>query len=481
MVRRRMLAELLRRHRRGRRQHPIRRLGGLYGRQRDRDHDGLFALHVPRQHDLPGDAAAQGLDDIRLFADRAADLRECAAQPAQLGHTRALRPQHPPRLVRRGGGRGAGGYARAGHQQHDDTGRLLRLLLPQCRVDDQAFDGHDQSRLGGVRRAAPGRAVHQLQPPYAQLFLCRGQPHDGLEHTAHEGGLFGDQPHGFPGLCRLQGYVRQRAPPGCRGGLRIHARQTQQLRRAGAGRRVGQAARARRRDFEHRQLSEEYPHAGVPDLLFRACELRLRRALPPRRDDAHRRFVEIRRRPPLGLFPGGIDRMGGQQGGVLARKQCGQHAQGARELRADGQQRDRAVRHLRQLQFALHLQRQRDHHDQYDAQQRPDLGEDPPVQRRHRPRAAGQPHHAGARLLQQGDARPAVRRQPPQYDGLQLGFDQPGARQVLRHGAVSVVGQHRPQGFFVEDGFHVQLQHEPRARTARQRQSPQPHQRHLGR
>ena len=193
------------------------------------------------------------------------------------------------------------------------------------------------------------------------------------------------------------------------------------------------------------------------------------------------RIVEIRRRPPLGLFPGGIGRMGGQQGGVLAPKQCGQHAQGARELRADGQQRDRAVRHLRQLQLALHLQRQRDHHDQYDAQQRPNLGEDPPVQRRHRPRAAGQPHHAGARLLQQGDARPAVRRQPPQYDGLQLGFDQPGARQVLRHGAVSVVGQHRPQGFFVEDGFYVQLQHEPRARTARQRQSPQPHQRHLGR
>ena len=92
MVRRRMLAELLRRHRRGRRQHPIRRLGGLYGRQRDRGHDGLFALHVPRQHDLSGDAAAQGLDDIRLFADRAADLRERAAQPAQLGHTRALRP-----------------------------------------------------------------------------------------------------------------------------------------------------------------------------------------------------------------------------------------------------------------------------------------------------------------------------------------------------------------------------------------------------
>lgn len=59
---------------------------------------------------------------------------------------------------------------------------------------------------------------------------------------------------------------------------------------------------------------------GVPDLLFRACELRLRRALPPRRDDAHRRFVEIRRRPPLGLFPGGIGRMGGQQGGILAPK-----------------------------------------------------------------------------------------------------------------------------------------------------------------
>ena len=69
----------------------------------------------------------------------------------------------------------------------------------------------------------------------------------------------------------------------------------------------------------------------------------------------------------------------------------------------------------------------------------------------------------------------------PNTTGYNSVSDQPGARQVLRHGAVSVVGQHRPQGFFVEDGFYVQLQHEPRARTARQRQSPQPHQRHLGR
>ena len=455
MVRRRLLAELLHRRERRRREHPLCRVGGLYGRRRHRHGYGILPLHLPRQHLVQGDQTPDGDHDLRLFADRAADARRRRAQQAQFGDPRPFGARHPPRLVRRRSRGGFGRNARHGSEQHHAARRLLQLLLQRYGRDDQAVEREHQPRMDDRGRPARRGPVLEPQPPFAQPLLREEQPHDRHQHPAHERGLHGDQPHGLPDLPELEENLRRSSQHRRGGRLRLHEGQEQQHRRARAGGGIGQDSDAERRDLQHHQLPDQHADRRGADLLLRACQLQLPREIPAVVHHARRRFVEIRRGQPLGLLPGGFGRLDRGRGGVLAAEQGGQLAQTEGQLRSDGQQRHRALRHLRQLQFGVSVQRHVHHHDRRNAEQQPDMGIHDAGQCRSGHGAGRRPGARGFRLLRQGDPQPAVRRDAAQHHRLRLGGLQRGQGPLLRRRSGDFVGQHQPRRLHVDHRLHL--------------------------